>query len=75
MNPVTTNKDVMGGTPCFAGTRVPVRTLFDHLRLGYTVEYVLENFPSVKREQIESVLHQANEQIEAGAAVILPIAS
>ncbi len=45
------DKDILGGTPCFAGTRVPVKSLFDHLRLGYTADRFLEQFPTVKREQ------------------------
>jgi uncharacterized protein (DUF433 family) len=55
-NVVTTNPKVLGGTPCFAGTRVPVRSLFDHLEASYNVEYFLTQFPSVKREQIWTVL-------------------
>ena len=35
---VTVNKNILGGTPCFAGTRVPVSSLFDHLEGGYTID-------------------------------------
>jgi uncharacterized protein (DUF433 family) len=52
MDPIVTiNPKVMHGTPCFAGTRVAVRTLFDHLEAGYTVEQFLEQFPTVRRDQ------------------------
>ena len=58
------DKEILGGTPCFAGTRVPVRSLFDHLKLGYTVDGFLEQFPTVAREQVEAVLEQSRNQVE-----------
>lgn len=61
---VRVDKQILGGTPCFAGTRVPVRSLFDHLKLGYTVDGFLEQFPTVKREQVEALLEQSRDQIE-----------
>lgn len=66
---VKIDKDILGGTPCFAGTRVPVRSLFDHLRLGYTVEGFLEQFPTVTREQAQALLEQVGEHVHdfAGA--------
>jgi uncharacterized protein (DUF433 family) len=69
-NPVTINPKVMHGTPCFAGTRVPVRSLFDHLEGGYNVEYFLEEFPTVGREQVAAVLEQAKSRAEADAVVV-----
>jgi uncharacterized protein (DUF433 family) len=66
-NVVTTNPNVMHGTPCFAGTRVPVKSLFDHLEGGYTVEYFLEQFPSVQREQVMAVLETSQQLAEANA--------
>jgi uncharacterized protein (DUF433 family) len=56
---VSVNPNVLGGTPVFAGTRVPVEALFDHLRGGYTIDYFLEQFPSVSREQVEVLLDEA----------------
>jgi uncharacterized protein (DUF433 family) len=53
---VTTNPNVMHGTPCFAGTRVAVQTFFDHLEAGYTVDGFLEQFPTVRREQLVRLL-------------------
>jgi uncharacterized protein (DUF433 family) len=49
----------LGGEPCFAYTRVPVRSLFDHLEEGYTLDQFLANFPSVTRERALAVLHEA----------------
>ena len=56
---VTVNPKILGGTPVFAGTRVPADSLFDHLKHGYTVDEFLEQFPSVNRQQVESLLDQA----------------
>ena len=53
--------DIQGGTPCFAGTRVPVKSLFDAIARGRSVDYFLEQFPSVKREQIQAVLQEAEQ--------------
>ena len=47
---------VLGGEPVFAGTRVPVRSLFDHLEGGESSEDFLEGFPAVKREQVLACL-------------------
>jgi uncharacterized protein (DUF433 family) len=63
MSVIVSKPEILGGTPCFAGTRVPVESLFDHLRSGYTVDYFLSQFPTVSREQVETVLDLAKEQI------------
>jgi uncharacterized protein (DUF433 family) len=47
---------ILGGTPVFVGTRVPVQSLFDHLEGGDSIDHFLEGFPSVKREQAIAVL-------------------
>ena len=52
---------VMGGTPVFCGTRVPVQTLLDYLEAGDSIEDFLEGFPSVKREQIIALLEEARQ--------------
>lgn len=56
---VTINPNVLGGTPVFAGTRVPVESLFDYLKRGRTIDYFLEQFPTVRREQVEQLLDEA----------------
>ena len=48
---VKSDPEILGGTPCFAGTRVPVRLLFEYIEGGDTVERFLDQFPSVRREQ------------------------
>jgi uncharacterized protein (DUF433 family) len=47
--------------PVFAGTRVPVKSLFDHLEAGDSIEEFLEGFPSVKREQVIALLEEARQ--------------
>jgi uncharacterized protein (DUF433 family) len=59
MNAVTVNPKVQGGLPCFAGTRVPVSSLFEHLQRGYTVEEFIADFPTVTKEQADAVLEMA----------------
>jgi uncharacterized protein (DUF433 family) len=61
---ISIDKQILGGTPCFAGTRVPIRSLFDHLKLGYTVDGFLEQFPTVQKEQVEALLEYAKHQME-----------
>jgi len=65
MTPViTTNPNIMHGSPCFAGTRVTAQTFFDHLEGGYTVDGFLEQFPSVRREQVETLLRQLRDDVQ-----------
>ena len=55
--------DVMGGTPLFCGTRVPVQTLLDYLEAGDSIDEFLEGFPSVSREQVIGFLEDATERL------------
>ena len=55
---------ILGGTPCFAGTRVPVKSLFDHIEGGYTVAYFLAQFPTVQREQVTELLQSVSRKTE-----------
>lgn len=54
---------VMGGTPVFTGTRVPVRTLIEHLEAGDSIDEFLEGFPMVKRQDIVAFLEAAAEEL------------
>ena len=56
---ITINPEIHGGTPVFRGSRVPVKTLFDHLESGDSLEVFLEDFPSVSREIAVAILEQA----------------
>ncbi len=65
---VTISKDLMGGTPVFAGTRVPIQTLIDFLTAGDSIDDFIEGFPTVSREQVIEYLKQAEIEMERLAA-------
>ena len=54
--PITVDPDVLGGTPVFRGTRVPVEALLGNLEAGVSIEEFLKNFPTVSREQVIEVI-------------------
>lgn len=64
---VTVDPRILGGTPVFAGTRVPVKNLFDYLEAGDSLEVFLDAFPSVTREQVVAALEMAHEALVADA--------
>ena len=64
---IHSDPDIMGGTPVFVGTRVPVESLFDHLKAGDSIDVFLDGFPSVKREQVLKVLELVEHEILAHA--------
>ena len=61
--------EIMGGTPVFAGTRVPFQTLLDYLEGGDSLDAFLDDFPTVSREQVISALEQAKEAVLTSARV------
>lgn len=65
---VTRSPDIMGGTPVFVGTRMPVQTLIDYLEGGDTIDNFLEGFPTVRREQIIAFLEEAKDHVVAAAS-------
>jgi uncharacterized protein (DUF433 family) len=56
---ITRDPEIMSGTPCFAGTRVPVQTLFDYLEDGAPIDEFLEDFETVTREMAIAALEEA----------------
>ena len=64
---ISCNSDVMGGTPVFAGTRVPVQTLLDYLEAGDSIDDFLTGFPTVSRGQVIEFLEQAKDRLVAAA--------
>ncbi|HKH50109.1 MAG TPA: DUF433 domain-containing protein [Thermoanaerobaculia bacterium] len=58
---ISCSPDVMGGTPVFAGTRVPVQTVLDYLEAGETIDDFLEGFPTVTRDQVIGFLEEAKD--------------
>jgi uncharacterized protein (DUF433 family) len=65
---IHSDAEILGGTPVFVGTRVPVQTLVDYLEGGYSVDGFLDNFPSVRREQVNAFLDQATQALLAHVA-------
>jgi uncharacterized protein (DUF433 family) len=65
---VTSSPDILSGAPVFAGTRVPVQTLIDYLEGGATIDDFLAGFPTVQREQIVALLHEASARLVAKAS-------
>jgi|SRR3954453_6451727 uncharacterized protein (DUF433 family) len=65
---VHSDPDILGGTPVFVGTRVPVKSLYDHLEAGDGLDEFLDSFPSVSREQAVAALELGREMTEAHVA-------
>jgi len=62
---IVKNRDILGGTPVFRGTRVPIQTLFDYLEGGETLEDFLVGFPTVTRESAVAALEEAKHLLLA----------
>lgn len=60
---VTSSAEVMGGTPVFAGTRIPIENLLDYLEAGESIEDFLEGFPAVSREQVVAFLEETKAPV------------
>jgi uncharacterized protein (DUF433 family) len=65
MEVIVKNREILGGTPVFRGTRVPIQTLFDYLEGGETLEDFLEGFPTVSRESAVAALEEAKHLLLA----------
>lgn len=61
---MTSDPEIMGGAQVFAGTRVPVTTLFDYLAAGDPLDKFLDDFPTVKREQAVMLLEQLRSKFD-----------
>ena len=66
-NVIHSDPEIMGGTPVFKGTRVPVKNLLDYLAAGDSLDIFLEEFPSVSKQDAVSVLQLAKEMLAAYA--------
>ena len=60
---ISSSPDVMGGTPVFTGTRVPVQTFIEYIKGGESIDDFLDGFPTVGREQVIAFLEAAQEQM------------
>lgn len=65
---ISVSPEIMGGTPVFAGTRVPVQTLLDYLKAGESIDDFLDGFPSVTKEQVIALLEEAEKQLTGATA-------
>ena len=65
---ISSSPEVMGGTPVFAGTRVPVQTLLDYLEHGESIDDFLEGLPTVSRDQVIAFLEEAKSKMVAALA-------
>ena len=61
---VSSDPEILGGTPVFIGTRVPVAVLFENLADGLSLDEILDSYPTLKREQAIEALHQAETLLE-----------
>ncbi len=64
---IHSDPDILGGTPVFAGTRVPFQTLIDYLEAGHPLSDFLKDFPTVTRKQAQAALEQAKKALLADA--------
>lgn len=60
---ISASPEIMGGTPVFAGTRVPVDTLLDYFKAGESIDDFLDGFPTVTKEQVIGLLEEAGKQL------------
>ena len=65
---IHSDPDILGGTPVFIGTRVPIKTLLDYLAAGDSLDEFLDHFPSVSRAQAIAALELAKEMLSAYAS-------
>jgi len=62
--PISVNPQIMGGTPVFQGTRVPIEALLENLAAGISLNEFLENFPTVSQEQALAILNFSNQTLK-----------
>ena len=67
---INIDKEIMGGTPVFYGTRVPIKNLFDYLETGDSIEVFLEDFEGVSREQVIKVLEMSKKLVESSSNIL-----
>jgi uncharacterized protein (DUF433 family) len=60
---IHSDPEILSGTPVFRGTRVPIKSLFDHLEAGESIDDFLEGFPSVRREQVIALLEISQTRV------------
>ncbi len=67
---INIDPEILGGTPVFYGTRVPIKNLFDYLEGGDSIEIFLDDFDSVSKEQVIKVLEMSQKLIESSTGIL-----
>lgn len=67
---INIDPEILGGTPVFFGTRVPIKNLFDYLETGDSIEVFLQDFDSVRKEQVIKVLEMSQRLIETSTNIL-----
>ncbi len=67
---INIDPEILGGTPVFFGTRVPIKNLFDYLQTGDTIEIFLEDFEGVSRNQVVKILEMSQKLIETSSNIL-----
>lgn len=67
---INIDPEILGGTPVFSGTRVPIKNLFDYLETGETIDEFLDDFQGVQRTQVVKLLEFSNKMINSSAGIL-----
>lgn len=67
---ITIDPEILGGTPVFTGTRVPIKNLFDYIETGESIDFFLEDFEGVSREQVIRLLEMSKTLIESSSTIL-----
>jgi uncharacterized protein (DUF433 family) len=67
---INIDPEILGGTPVFNGTRVPIKNLFDYLEAGHSIDYFLEDFESVKRDQVLRLLEVSQKLLDSSSNIL-----
>jgi uncharacterized protein (DUF433 family) len=67
---INIDPDILGGTPVFSGTRVPVKNLFDYLEAGKSIDLFIEDFDTIKKEQILQLLELTNKLLLTSTQIL-----
>jgi uncharacterized protein (DUF433 family) len=67
---INIDPEILGGTPVFSGTRVPIKNLFDYLESGESIDYFLDDFSAVQRDQVIKLLEMSQRLIETSSNIL-----
>ena len=67
---INIDPEILGGTAVFNGTRVPIKNLFDYLEAGHSIDYFLEDFEGVKRDQVLRLLEVSQKLLESSSNIL-----